>query len=80
LSGESRRERIWELRFYADGRQYRILGKFGSIRKQAILLCGCYHKGRVYTPANAIETACKRSRALGSGEAKLCARKIRDNI
>jgi hypothetical protein len=28
---------------------------FGEIRKQAIILLGCYHKAKVYTPADALE-------------------------
>ena len=80
LKGKDKEQRIWELEFKADDRQYRVLGKFGSVRKQAILLCGCYHKQRVYTPADALETAYKRAKALAKGEAKLRERQIKENI
>ncbi|MFI5117639.1 MAG: hypothetical protein ACHP8B_13190, partial [Terriglobales bacterium] len=49
LKGEPKKERIWQLDFVADKRQYRLLGVFSSIRKQAVLMVGCYHKGDVYT-------------------------------
>ncbi|MGB8661070.1 MAG: hypothetical protein WCD34_11650, partial [Candidatus Acidiferrum sp.] len=63
LKGKPKEERIWQLDFRADKRQYRLLGVFGSIRKQAVLILGCYHKGDLYTPKEALETACKRARA-----------------
>ena len=72
--------RIWELEFRADKRQYRILGKFGDKRKQVILLIGCYHKGSVYTPANALEQACIRARMLAEREATICERPIKDDL
>ena len=80
MKGKLRRERIWELGFRADQRQYRILGKFSSERKHAILLIGCYHKNQVYNPTDALETAYKRSRALANGNAKLNGRKIKVNF
>jgi len=80
LEGELKRERIWELEFQADKRQYRLLGKFGGIRKQAIILIGCYHKGKVYTPADALEQAYKRARLLAEGRAMTCGRAIREDI
>ena len=63
LKGKSQQERIWELEFKADKRQYRVLGCFGNARKQAILLVGCYHKQRVYTPPDALDLAYKRRKA-----------------
>ena len=80
LKGKYRREKIWELAFFADKRQYRILGKFGESKKQAILLCGCYHKQQVYSPADALDTAYKRSTALSEGKGRLYERKIREDI
>lgn len=64
LKGEPKKERLWQLDFIADKRQYRVLGVFGGIRKQAVLILGCYHKGEVYTPHNALDTASKRAKAL----------------
>ncbi len=63
LKGEARTLHIWELKFLADGRQYRVLGVFRAA-KQAVLLVGCYHKGKVYTPPDALDTAIKRAKAL----------------
>lgn len=65
LGGKFRKYKMWELWFSCgDNREYRVLGVFGRERKQAILLMGCYHKGRVYTPAEALETAFQRARDL----------------
>ena len=80
LKGKLKREKIWELEFYADKRQYRILGKFGEKRKQIILLIGCYHKGSVYDPSDALDQAYKRARMLAEGEAVLCEREIKDDL
>lgn len=77
LKGELREQRIWELGFPADGRQYRLLCIFGEKRKQVILLVGCYHKQKVYTPADALTSAYTRSKALSEGKAGYSERKIR---
>ena len=70
---------IWELEFFADGRQYRILGMFSG-HKQVTLLMGCYHKQKVYTPADALKTALKRKNMLAKGEANKIERKIKFDI
>ena len=80
LKGKPKEEHIWQLDFIADKRQYRLLGVFGSIRKQAVLLLGCYHKGDVYTPKEALETACKRAKALREKRATTYERKIKNDI
>ena len=64
LHGKYRKERIWEWQFFADGRQYRVLGIFGDVRQETILLIGCYHKGAVYTPPDALDIAYRRARAF----------------
>ena len=79
LKRELKGEGIWELEFTADKRQYRVLGMFGG-QKQVTLLMGCYHKQKVYTPADALSTALKRKKSLLNGEAKRIERKIRFNI
>lgn len=76
LKGQLKSERIWELGFRADKRQYRIFGKFGE-QRQVVLLIGCYHKGPNYTPAEALDTAYKRSKDLREGRASLNERKIK---
>ena len=78
MKGKLQEEKIWELGFYAAARQHRVLGKFGAIRKHAILLIGCYHKAHVYTPADALEAAYKRAKALSEG--RLHERKIRYDL
>ena len=79
LKGAAKSERIWEIGFQAEGKQYRVFSVFGG-RKQVILLVGCYHKQRVYTPADAIETAIKRSKLLAEKGATINERPIRDDF
>lgn len=76
LKGKVKGERIWELKFFADKRQYRILVKFGETRKKVVLLMGCYHKQGNYTPTDALGTALKRAKALKEGRGGLRERKI----
>lgn len=80
LQGECKSEGIWEWRFYADGRQQRVLGIFGEERKVAILLIGCSHKQRIYQPANCLDTAVKRAKEVRNGRAKLIKRAIRSDF
>jgi len=81
LKGKPKEERIWQLDFRADRRQYRLLGIFGTnSRKQAVLVLGCYHKGDVYMPKEALDTAVRRVKALRGGRAVTCVRKINENI
>jgi len=77
LKGRLKEQRIWELGFQSDGRQYRLLCVFGEKRKQVILLVGCYHKQKVYVPPDALSTAYTRSKALSEGKAGYYERKIR---
>jgi phage-related protein len=79
LQGKPKEERIWQLDFIADKRQYRLLGIFGVERKRAVLILGCYHKGDNYTPRDALETARKRARALREGRAETHERKIKSD-
>lgn len=73
--GEMKGQGIWELGFFADDLQYRLLGTFDG-EKRAVFLMGCYHKGGNYTPPDALGTALKRKRILQQGLAKLYERKI----
>jgi hypothetical protein len=79
LKGEPSKEKIWQLDFRADGRQYRLLGVFGSERKQAVLLIGCYHNP-TYTPRDTFATAIKRAKALREKKASTYERKIKLDI
>jgi hypothetical protein len=80
LKGKPKEERIWQLDFKADKKQYRLLGVFGDLRKQAVIILGCYHKGDAYTPNDAMETACKRAKTLREKRATIHERKIKENI
>ena len=69
------KDKVWELEFSSDGRAYRVLGDFVG-EKQAVLLIGCFHKSRVYTPVDTIEQAFKRKVLLKNGTASHEERKI----
>lgn len=79
LSGKPKKYSIWQLDFIADRRQYRVLGIFQPGRR-AVLLEGCYHKGKIYTPQGALETACKRAKNLMEKRATTVGRKIDDTF
>ena len=80
LKGKLKEERIWQLDFVAEKRQYRIFGIFGEIRRQAVILSVCYHKGDNYTPPDAMNTASKRAKNLRERRATTIERKIEQNI
>jgi hypothetical protein len=69
------KEKVWELGFFADGRQYRILGDFVG-GKEAVFIIGYYHKQRVSTPTDAIDEAFKRKGLLKNGTATHDARAV----
>jgi hypothetical protein len=79
LQGEYKAEGLWEWRFFSDGCQQRVIGMFGEKRKQAIFLIGCYHKQKVYTPPNCLDTALLRAKAVRKG-APVRERAIRENL
>ncbi|MBI3603517.1 MAG: type II toxin-antitoxin system RelE/ParE family toxin [Nitrospirae bacterium] len=79
LKGKYQSERIWELGFKAEDKQYRILGIFDGT-KRAVMLMGCYHKQRVYTPANALDTAYQRAKNLSAKKATIHERKIKTDL
>ena len=80
LKGKAREHRIWELGYKADGRQYRVFGIFGSVRKRAIVLAGCYHKMGNYYPPNAINAACEMARKVKEGKVMFLERKIKSDL
>lgn len=77
LKGSPKDERIWQLDFIADKRQYRLIGVFGQERKQAVIVLGCYHKGTVYTPHDALNIARKRASSLRNRQGGTSERKIK---
>lgn len=80
LRGEAKNERLWQLDFIADKRQYRVIGVFGLGRKRAALILGCYHKGPNYTPRDAICIACQRAKSLREGKGGTNERTITEDI
>lgn len=72
-------ERLWELQFRADRKEYRLIGRFDGAMK-AVVFCGCYHKGSVYTPKEALETALRCAKALAQGKANRNERTIQDDF
>lgn len=77
LQGDAKKHRLWELRFRADDKAYRVIGFFSEDRrKTAILLIGCFHKQTVYDPSDAIRTAITRKGHLEKGEATAIERPI----
>ncbi len=79
MQGALKAQKIWQLSFHDAAGQVRVLGIFGK-RKQAILLIGCTHKGSVYTPPNALETAISRAKDFRNGMVKLYERPIRTDL
>lgn len=79
MTGEAARHSLVELRFPADKRQYRILARFSG-KKCIVLFCVCYHKGSVWTPPKAIETAIGRVKALDAGKGKINVIEIESNL
>ncbi len=77
LKGKCAKHRIWELEFKSDKRQHRVLFIFDpNASKRVVLLVGCYHKQKVYTPKNALTEACNRAAMFKRGEGSLCERKV----
>jgi hypothetical protein len=80
MEGECKKHGIWEWRFFADGRQQRVLGIFGGNRKEAIFLIGCTHKQKVYTPPKCLPTAIKRAKEFRAGRARTRERQVSEDI
>jgi hypothetical protein len=81
LKGKAEPHRIWELGFRADGCQYRVFGIFRrNVRRQAILLVGCYHKMGIYMPPKAIKSACELVKEIERGRVDFYERKINSDL
>lgn len=77
MKGKLAKCKVFEIRFRCgDKREYRLLGVVGPERKQVIFLMGCYHKGGVYTPADALKTTLKRAGDLQEKKVTTYERKI----
>ena len=62
---------LGEICFIADKIQHRVIGFSGPETGQYTLLIGCTHKQRVYTPANALDTAVRRMRQVKSSKVEV---------
>lgn len=60
-----------EIRWKEGGKQMRLIGVAG-VTKQYILLIGCSHKGRVYDPPDALDTALTRKKTLDKKTGSIC--------
>ena len=78
MQGELKGYQVWQWRISGEV-QYRILGAFAGV-KRAVFLMGYYHKGGVYTPANALKTAVDRKKLLDQGAYKPYERQAEDNL
>lgn len=75
MTGKLKGHQIWQWTIRAEI-PYRVLGVFWGTKK-AVFLMGYSHKGDVYTPTNALETAIERKRLLEKGACKLHERPIK---
>jgi len=66
---------LGELRFRIEKKHHRVIG-FASKQDEYVLLIGCFHKGDVYNPRDALETAIKRKKLVESGEGRICEHKV----
>lgn len=59
---------LGEIRWETANVQHRLIGCTGSQQGEYIFLIGCTHKGRIYTPPSALDTAIQRMKFLRTGE------------
>jgi hypothetical protein len=62
---------LGELRWSSQRVEHRLIGYFHDGNWVALL--GCTHKGKVYSPSGALETALQRKTSLANGEASTVA-------
>ena len=59
---------LYEIRYKANNNQTRALGKFcETTENMFVITMICTHKGKVYDPPNAFETAEKRYKSISKG-------------
>jgi hypothetical protein len=75
MKGPLKGHQIWQWEIPGEV-QYRMLGAFDGL-KRAVFLMGYFHKGTIYTPPDALETALKRKKLLDRRECALNERKIK---
>lgn len=79
MTGKAGKAGVVELGFKVGKFPYRALCIFNG-KKCIVLLCVAYHKGSVWTPADAVETARKRAEEVSAKKAKLNVISIEDSI
>lgn len=69
-------KKVFELEFSTpDNRANRMMCVFDGERRM-VMLCGCYHKGNVWTPAGSLEATERRAKLVLEGKAIVRERKI----
>lgn len=69
-------KKVFELEFKTpDNRANRVMCVFNG-EKRMVMLCGCYHKSNVWTPAGALEAAERRAKLVLEGKAVIREREI----
>jgi hypothetical protein len=69
MQGKLKGHQIWQWKISGEV-QYRMLGVFGGL-KRAVFLMGYFHKGGVYTPPDALDSALSRAKLFKQGGCKL---------
>lgn len=78
MQGKLKGHQVWQWVIRGEV-QYRILGSFNG-QKRAVFLMGYHHKGDIYTPSNALDTALERKKLLDQGRCKLYERQAKDDL
>jgi len=78
MQGELKGHQIWQWRISGEV-QYRMLGIFSG-SKRAVFLMGYHHKGEVYIPRNALQTALDRKILFDQGAYKLYERQAENSL
>jgi hypothetical protein len=78
MQGILKGHQVWQWTIRAEI-AYRLLGIFGTGVKRAIFLIGYYHKGDIYTPTDALQTALKRKKLYEKGACVLYERPVKPN-
>lgn len=73
LKGE---DPIYEIRYQANKRQTRALGYFDDHEQTFVIVLICFHKDRVYHPADAFKSAHKKIDRIRAGTADTAPLKI----
>lgn len=70
------KKKLHEVRYKANRRATRALGFFSPGDNLFTITLICYHKGNVYTPKDAIDTAARRAAEIQDGAARVAALQV----